>query len=115
LCTNPCKNPDFEYYSPTKNLCYANKADGDAKDVGDCSLFCGYDVSLLSKCGYGGAHKLCNNPCKNPEFLYTNANKLCYRTKALADQGNGKEKGGSSSIPKDDCKNYCGYDKKLLT
>jgi hypothetical protein len=47
--------------------------------------------------------KLCDNPCKEPNFLFTNENGLCYSSKALADEG------------KKECGTFCGYDKSLLT
>lgn len=71
----------------------------------------------MTKCavnGDGGNTVLCTNHCKNEDYQYYNdVDKLCYRSKALADAANKADK--SKKLTKEDCFNFCGYDKALLT
>jgi len=47
----------------------------------------------LAACDVGGdrgSSRLCNNPCKNPEFPFISAkNNICYSTFELAEVGSG--------------------------
>jgi hypothetical protein len=81
LCNNPCDNPEFPYISSKNHLCYSTFELANA-GTGPCDSWCTNDVKFVDA-SWGCADasvKLCNNPCKNPEYLYTNANGLCYPT-----------------------------------
>ena len=95
LCNNPCKNPDFRYYSSTEKLCYKTKMLANEAATVDCNTFCGLSKAELKFWGCAvdgdsGESKLCSNPCKNPDFVHysTKAN-VCYKTFAEATAGAG--------------------------
>jgi hypothetical protein len=98
LCVNPCKNADFPYYSLKSRVCYSTKELADV-GAGACDTWCTTDIKYGTGCG-DAIVKLCDNPCRNPDFSYPNVNTdLCYKTKVLAD------KGGYS-----DCDSWCTND-----
>jgi len=95
LCINPCTNPDFPHYSKKSKVCYNTKALAEV-GTGACNTWCTTNVKYGTGCGDTSV-KLCDNPCKNPDFLYSK-NNLCYSTKLIAD-GGGNE-----------CKSWCTND-----
>jgi len=50
LCSNPCKSPDFRFYSEKSKVCYNSKALADA-GTGPCTTWCTNDLNFGTGCG----------------------------------------------------------------